>query len=57
MLGKLLGTKKMIQAFRYTCPACRKPSEVAKVSGHPVVCPHCHRRLRLHTAVRQLQKK
>jgi WD40 repeat protein len=57
VFDKLLGTTRMTQAFRYTCPACQKAAEVAQMPGHPVACPNCRRRLRLHLAGRQLQKK
>jgi WD40 repeat protein len=55
VLGKLLGTTKMTRAYRYSCPACQRASEVETLPNQPIACAHCRRRLRLHLTERQLQ--
>jgi WD40 repeat protein len=57
VFGKLLGTRSVTQAFRYTCPSCQKASEVGQLPSRPIACPNCRRRLRLHLPGRELQKK
>lgn len=57
MLGRFFGSKpRMVSAYQYTCPSCRRLAEVSALPGSPVVCPQCQRTLRISTRVRQLQE-
>jgi WD40 repeat protein len=57
VFSKMLGTVKLTQAFRYTCPACQHTAEVVRLPSQLVACPHCRRQLRLHVTGCQLQKQ
>jgi WD40 repeat protein len=46
-LGRLFGKTKVQHAFSCTCPACRRPFELAAAApGQAAPCPHCARKLR-----------
>jgi WD40 repeat protein len=52
-LQRLLGTSTLKQAFRCTCPACRKSFELSKADpDQPARCPSCRRGLRIGTVTR-----
>jgi WD40 repeat protein len=52
-LLRMLGKSKIKHTFRYTCPVCRKSSELEdELPGPPAPCPNCRQALRF-SAVEQ----
>jgi WD40 repeat protein len=52
-LQRLFGTSTLKQAFRCTCPVCRKSFELPKADpDQPAHCPSCRRGLRIGTVTR-----
>jgi WD40 repeat protein len=52
-LQRLLGTSTVKQAFRCTCPVCRKSFELPKADpDQAAFCPSCRRGLRMSTVTR-----
>jgi WD40 repeat protein len=50
-LQRLFGRSRVSRAFLCTCPACRKPFELAdQLPEQPAPCPNCHRTLRIRSA-------
>jgi WD40 repeat protein len=46
VFGRILGTRKVTNVFRFVCPACRKTSDLKALPTKPFACPACHRSLR-----------
>jgi WD40 repeat protein len=55
VITRFLGKQKIERAYQYACPACGHVQEIPNVPGHAIPCAECHRFLRVHLDVPQLQ--
>jgi WD40 repeat protein len=55
VLGRLFGKSKVQNTYLFTCPGCRRKSEIPEeAAGKPNPCPHCRRPLRFSASTRVL---
>jgi WD40 repeat protein len=55
MFGRILGKPTQEKTFQYTCPACRKTSELPNLPSEAILCASCKQPLRLSAEALQLQ--
>jgi WD40 repeat protein len=55
VITRFLGKRKVVQSYRYNCPACGHVAEIANLPRESVRCASCNRLLHVNAEVPQLQ--
>jgi WD40 repeat protein len=55
LLDRFFGKTRGVTTYQCVCPVCRTVVESRNLPSQPFPCPRCHRHLRIHSKVLQLQ--